>query len=103
MLWEQMRHTLPTWKPLPERQYKYLHDRKFKADFAWPKNMAGYPPEMKPLAIEVQGMVHRVKKQFESDAVKHNTLTEAGWTIYYVTGKMIRSGDAIKLVERILA
>lgn len=76
------------------RQYKPLPDRKFALDFAW--------PEYK-LAVEVDGMVHRIKERFEADAERHNLLLDAGWRVYRVTGKMVRSGAAADLLLRLLA
>lgn len=80
--------------PRPVRQHAYLPNRKFLADFAWPD---------RKLALEVDGMVHRIKARFEADAERHNTLLEAGWRVYRVTGKMVRSGAALALIERVLA
>jgi very-short-patch-repair endonuclease len=77
----------------PVRQYKYLPDRKYKADFAWPGFM---------LAVEVDGSVHRIKERFAEDCRRQNELKFAGWHVFRVTGAMVRSGEAIKVVLRAL-
>ena len=78
--------------PMPKRQWKPIEERQFRLDFAWPDQM---------LCVEVQGMAHRIKERFESDAERHNILTWRNWRIYYVTGKMVRGGQAAQLVRTI--
>ena len=75
------------------QQFQYLPTRKFKADFAWPD---------KKLALECDGMVHRIKERFEADVERHNELLMAGWRVFRVTGKMVRDGRAIELVRKII-
>jgi len=47
-------------------------------------------------------MVHRIKSQFEHDCRRSNDLLDAGWRVYRLTGSMIRAGESIALLERIL-
>lgn len=82
----------------PQFQYRAIPSRKFRLDVAFPPTN-GY---VRAIGFEVQGMVHRIKAQFKRDAERHNLLTRWGWTMYYVTGDMVRSGDALKLVKEII-
>lgn len=75
------------------RQYYPIPGRKYRLDFAWPE---------KKLAVECEGMVHRIKAQFEHDCRRSNDLLDAGWRVYRLTGSMIRAGESIALLERIL-
>jgi len=79
--------------PLGWRQYQPILNRRFRLDFAWPE---------RKLAVECDGMVHRIKERFESDAERHNVLLDAGWKVYRVTGKMIRSGASAAMLEKLL-
>jgi len=76
--------------PAPEREFKCLSDRKIRLDFAWPAWR---------IACEVQGMAHRIKERFESDIKRRNLLLQNGWRVFEVSGKMVRSGEAIALLQ----
>jgi hypothetical protein len=88
----------------PIRQFSPFPDRGIRIDFAWPVLASAYSfGDWKPgVAFEVQGMVHRIKERFKADARRHNDLVLAGWTVYYVTGDMIRDGSALKLAQAVL-
>lgn len=79
--------------PEPKRNYLFLADRKCELDFAW--------PELK-VAIEVQGMVHRIKRQFKSDIEKKALALLAGCRVLEVGGDEIRSGQALAWVKDLL-
>lgn len=79
--------------PTPVKQYRPFRDRRITLDFAWPDRM---------LAVEAHGAAHRTKERFYTDAERHNTLLEAGWKVYLVTGRMARSGESVPLLQRIL-
>lgn len=81
----------------PRFQWPPLEGRKFRLDVAFP-----FVIDIEPVGIEVQGHVHRVKKQFLADMERHNLLTEAGWTMYYVSGDMVRDGRAVALAKRVI-
>lgn len=72
--------------PPPQTEFAFHPERNFRFDFAW--------PEWK-LAVEVEGMVHRIKTRFESDIEKYALAQLAGWTVLRVSGKVIRDGRAI--------
>lgn len=75
-------------------QHRPLPPRKWALDFAWPETR---------LAIEVQGMVHRIKGKFKRDIEKRAELMLAGWRVLEVDGDAIRSGQAIAWAKILLA
>lgn len=79
--------------PEPVLEFKFLHDRKFRFDLAWPDLM---------LACEIDGMAHRVKARFLADMEKMNLAREHHWLVIHCTPKMIRTGEALALVKRAL-
>lgn len=79
--------------PAPVGEYVFLPRRKFRFDFAW--------PELRK-AIEVQGMVHRIKSRFEADIEKRALALLAGWSVLEVSGASIRDGRAIEWVKEFL-
>jgi len=66
--------------PLPERQYKFLPDRKFLWDFAWPDDDVR-------LAVEIQGGSFMAKSGHTSlsgqsrDCEKQRLAVAAGWRV----------------------
>lgn len=59
------------------------------------------------IAIEIEGATfsrgrHTRGLGFEDDCRKYNTANELGWTVYRFTGNMVNSGEAIKVIERII-
>lgn len=85
--------------PIPEREYKFHPDRRFRFDFAWPDYKT---------ALEVEGGVwmkrgrHTTGSGFTSDAVKYNLAAIDGWLVLRVTGQMVKNGEAIGFLERAL-
>lgn len=75
------------------QQYQPLPPRKWTLDFAF--------PDLK-LAIEVQGMVHRIKDKFRRDIEKRAELMLSGWKVLEVDGESIRDGRALDWVRRLL-
>lgn len=67
--------------------------RRYKIDFAWPD---------RKIAVEVQGMVHRIKKQFKSDTEKMSLLVLNGWRVLPVSGDDVRSGRAAAWITTLL-
>lgn len=78
--------------PAAKRNYRFHGTRKWELDFAWPD---------RKLAVEVQGMAHRIKARFEADVEKRYHALEAGWTVLEVSGKTIRDGRAITWLENL--
>lgn len=77
-----------------QRQHRFHEDRRFRFDFA-------FLPEQ--LAIEVDGAVHRIKRQFRSDRDKGQVAMLRGWRILRVGNDQVRSGEAISLVKRLIS
>ena len=87
--------------PAPKREYKFARDfdppRQWRFDFAW---------ELRLIALEVEGGTwsggrHVSGSGFEKDLLKYNAATLAGWSVYRVTGKMVKDGRALELAKRI--
>ena len=93
--------------PQPTRQYKFLTDRKFAFDFAWPE---------RKIAVECEGGIfaprgkccpacgqpprsrHTTGTGFERDCEKYNLAADAGWIVYRVTAHMLQA-DPAKWIE----
>ncbi len=83
--------------PEPRREFRFT-DRRWRFDFAWWDQK---------LAVEVEGLSHwksrhTTNKGFQADCEKYNTATMLGWRVLRFTGKEIRKGEALSLIERAL-
>jgi very-short-patch-repair endonuclease len=76
-----------------EREYRFIADRRFRADFAFPAQR---------VAIEIDGAVHRIKKRFHSDREKGNLATLHGWRVLHVTRHDVLDGTALALALELL-
>ena len=77
--------------PFPNEEFKFLEDRRFRFDFAWPSTN---------IAIEIEGGVwsggrHTRGAGYSRDIEKYNLATRAGWKVYRFTPQMVKSGEAI--------
>lgn len=84
--------------PTPEREYRFHHSRKWRADFAWPAHS---------LLVEVEGGSwirgrHQRPKGFENDCRKYNAAACCGFTVLRFTTDMVKSGEAINVIESYL-
>lgn len=79
--------------PPPVRQYRYLPDRRYRADFAWPD---------KRLSLEVDGAVHRIKGSFAAGFERDFLLKRAGWMVIHVGRAQVKNGDALKWITEML-
>jgi len=79
--------------PAPKRNYLFMPGRKLELDFAWPD---------RKIAVEVQGMVHRIHGRFCADIEKRALALLAGWKILEVGGKEIRNGKASQWLQELL-
>jgi hypothetical protein len=101
--------------PIPEREYRFcaeyvglgaglrerlaaknLKDNRF--DFCWPD---------RKIAVEVEGGGfvngrHIRPLGFEKDLIKYETALRMGYIVFRCSGKMVRSGEAIKTIEILL-
>jgi len=80
------------------REYKFHPTRRWRFDFAWPKDM---------VALEVEGGIysrgrHTTPKGMIADACKYNEAALLGWTVVRVMACHIKSGEAIEWVKRAL-
>ena len=85
--------------PLPLRNHRFaLPDRKWELDLIWPGSM---------VAVEVQGGLwilgrHVQPEGYENDCRKANEAVRRGWKLYRVTPSMIKSGEALRIIEAAL-
>jgi very-short-patch-repair endonuclease len=82
--------------PAPKREHKFHSERKWSADFCWPRYN---------LLVEVEGGIwthgaHVRGKHFESDCEKYNQATLDGWRILRFTSGMITSGEAVRTIRQ---
>lgn len=78
--------------PAPIAEYRFHPTRKWRFDFAWPKEK---------IAIEVDGGGFKFgggKHMQPRDLEKLNTATSLGWKVYRFTPAMITKGQAIKFI-----
>lgn len=87
--------------PAPVRQCREPWEgtgRRFRGDLCWPERR---------VVVEVDGGTwaggrHTTGSGYERDADKSNLAQMAGWRVYRVTGKHVRDGRALDLVEAVL-
>jgi very-short-patch-repair endonuclease len=84
--------------PTPEREHRFHPIRKWRFDFAWPAHK---------FAVEVEGGGwtngrHTRGSGFESDLEKYQAAMLLGWTVYRCSPGMVKSGDAVGVIERML-
>ena len=78
------------------REYKFHPKRRWRLDFAWVD---------KKIGVEVEGGIwlprsgHNTGVGISRDVEKGNALTLLGWKLIRVTGKMIKNGEALVLLE----
>jgi very-short-patch-repair endonuclease len=85
--------------PTPEKELRFHPEKGWRFDRAWPAFM---------VAIEVEGIPregfgrHQYRAGFEADALKCAEAQRLGWKVLRVTGKMIKSAYAIRLIQETL-
>jgi very-short-patch-repair endonuclease len=72
--------------PPPLREYRFMENRDFRLDYCWPQ---------KKLAVEVNGMVHRIKERFLRDTEKVAYALIHGWIVLPLSGDDVRSGRGV--------
>lgn len=85
--------------PIPEAEYRFHDQRKWRADMAWPAQR---------IILEVDGATwsggrHVTGQGYERDAEKLNTAATLGYRVLRVTPKHIRSGQAIAWIKEMFA
>jgi hypothetical protein len=81
--------------PAYEEEFKFLEDRKFRFDFAWPD---------KKVAVEVEGGVYSNSRHtsgfgFTKDCEKYNLAAASGWSVYRFTTEMVKNGKAVDFLS----
>ncbi len=81
--------------PKPVLEYKFMPDRKFRADYAW--------PEYK-LAVEVEGGIYKMGWHQSISIMllnmeKYNYYSILGWSLLRFTPGMVNSGEAIEIIK----
>lgn len=84
--------------PMPEREYRFAADRKWRLDLAW---------KGPRVAIEIHGATwtggrHVTGQGFENDREKMREAALLGWRVGEFTAAQVKSGQAIKWVGRAL-
>lgn len=79
--------------PNPLREFQFMTSREWRLDYAWPDFM---------LAVEVQGMVHRIKARFLADVEKLAYAQMHGWTVLLIAGQDIRSPRGVMWLQTLL-
>ncbi|MBE4575617.1 hypothetical protein BOO29_10945 [Vibrio navarrensis] len=82
----------------PEAEFRFHKTRRWRFDFAYPAQR---------VAIEVEGGTwangrHTRGKGYAADCEKYNVAALEGWRVLRFTGDMIKSGDAITMIEEAL-
>lgn len=82
----------------PEREVRFHETRKWRFDFAFPAEK---------LALEVDGGTHTQGRHtrgtgYAEDCRKFAEATILGWRVLRCTNEHIRSGEALRWVERVL-
>ena len=81
--------------PRPAREYRFDPARGWRFDFAWPGVLPG---EAGPIAVEMEGGVHRIKGRYDRDIEKYNRAELHGWTLLRVSLAMVNDWRAIALI-----
>lgn len=82
----------------PVREVKFHPTRRWKFDFAFPDRM---------IAVEIEGGIwtggrHSRGVGMQADMEKYNEAQRLGWSIFRFDGDSVKSGEAIRFVERVL-
>ena len=85
--------------PDPEREFRFLRNRRFRFDFAW---------QDARVALEIDGGHqtggrHVRPQGFEKDCEKMSLAAINGWRVLRATGRHVRTGVALQWVEAALA
>jgi very-short-patch-repair endonuclease len=84
--------------PSPAREYRFHPSRRWRFDFAWP---------LYKVAVEVDGGIYSCGRHvrgtgFERDTEKGNEAVLQGWRVLHFTPRQIKSGTAIKTIEKLM-
>ncbi len=82
-----------------EREYRFHPERRWRFDFCIPE---------KKIAIEIEGGTwasgrHTRGSGFAADCEKYNEAAALGWRVFRFTPDMVKKGQAIILIAKVLA
>ena len=82
--------------PVPETEYRFWPERKFRFDYAWPE---------KHLALEVEGGVFTMGRHtrgagYAKDLLKYSEAAARGWRIMRVMPSQLAKPETIDLIQR---
>ena len=82
--------------PVPEPEFRFWPERKFRFDYAWPE---------KRLALEVEGGVFTMGRHtrgagYAKDLLKYSEAAARGWRILRVMPSQLTKAETITLVQR---
>ena len=84
--------------PEPVREYRALPPRRWRIDFAWVEARVGAEID----GATFSGGRHVRGSGYDKDCEKCNALTLAGWRVLRFTGRMVRDGTALGVLETAL-
>jgi very-short-patch-repair endonuclease len=84
--------------PKPQREFKFLQDRRFRFDFAW---------EEKKMAVEIEGGLwsggrHTRGKGYLKDMEKYNLAVAKGWRVLRFSPDQISKEETYLLIKECL-
>ena len=82
---------------IPEKEYKFDKDRKWRADYAWPNIK---------LAVELEGGIytkgrHVRGKGYENDLEKYNSMIINGWVLLRYTPSKINWNQIERVYKKL--
>lgn len=82
--------------PTPRREFRFALKigRKFRADLAYPDKM---------LLIEIDGGCHAVKQRWHDGILRGQIAQQLGYRVIVVLPEQVKSGEALRIIERELA
>ncbi len=83
---------------IPKAEYKFLKNRRFRFDFAWPDRM---------IAVEIEGGVfsggrHTRGAGYTRDLEKYNLATLHGWLVFRFTTQDVTTQKAIAFMSEVM-
>ncbi|MFP5340729.1 MAG: DUF559 domain-containing protein [Gammaproteobacteria bacterium] len=83
----------------PAREHRFVADRRWRFDFAWPDRM---------LAVEVEGAVwtggrHTRGSGYVKDMEKYNRAAVLGWRVLRFSTEQVKRGEAVAALRTALA
>ena len=83
---------------IPKAEYKFLKNRRFRFDFAWPDRM---------IAVEIEGGVfsggrHTRGVGYTRDLEKYNLATLHGWLVFRFTTQDVTTQKAIAFMSDVM-